>query len=167
MLQQPVIYLYAMLFSVSGYLGIQIVLTLVQTSGALVAVTVTTCRKAVTIIMSFVFFTKPFTIEWVLSKNVHNIRESRNSNIQEEHFSTTCHYKTWRDEKNFRKILKTCYCIQPTIPSDIVWKNFPYNVFLNFVNAQFLQHNVCPADCLRTFYPRANTICNSIHSLCK
>lgn len=63
MLQQPVIYLYAMLFSISGYLGIQIVLTLVQTSGALVAVTVTTCRKAVTIIMSFVFFTKPFTIE--------------------------------------------------------------------------------------------------------
>lgn len=73
MLQQPVIYLYAMLFSISGYLGIQIVLTLVQTSGALVAVTVTTCRKAVTIIMSFVFFTKPFTIEWVLSKSVHNL----------------------------------------------------------------------------------------------
>uniref|UniRef100_A0A1B6JGM3 Adenosine 3'-phospho 5'-phosphosulfate transporter 2 n=1 Tax=Homalodisca liturata TaxID=320908 RepID=A0A1B6JGM3_9HEMI len=65
--QHPVIYIYALLFSISGYLGIQIVLTLVQTCGALVAVTVTTCRKAVTIILSFLFFAKPFTFQYVWS----------------------------------------------------------------------------------------------------
>ncbi|XP_054290442.1 adenosine 3'-phospho 5'-phosphosulfate transporter 2-like [Macrosteles quadrilineatus] len=65
--RHPVVYLYAMLFSVTGYLGIQIVLTLVQTCGALVAVTVTTCRKAVTIILSFLFFAKPFTFQYVWS----------------------------------------------------------------------------------------------------
>lgn len=55
-------YGYALLFSLSGYLGIQIVLTLVRTSGAFAAATVTTCRKAVTIIISFAFFTKPFVL---------------------------------------------------------------------------------------------------------
>uniref|UniRef100_A0A1B6CZP9 Adenosine 3'-phospho 5'-phosphosulfate transporter 2 n=1 Tax=Clastoptera arizonana TaxID=38151 RepID=A0A1B6CZP9_9HEMI len=65
--QMPVVYGYALLFSLSGYLGIHIVLTLVTTCGALVAVTVTTCRKAVTIILSFMFFSKPFTIQYVWS----------------------------------------------------------------------------------------------------
>lgn len=56
-------YGYAFLFSLSGYLGIQFVLTLVRTCGATLAVTVTTARKAVTIALSFVFFSKPFTVE--------------------------------------------------------------------------------------------------------
>lgn len=56
-------YGYAMIFSLTGYLGIQIVLTLVRTCGAFVAVTVTTCRKAVTIILSFLLFSKPFTFQ--------------------------------------------------------------------------------------------------------
>ncbi|XP_049860628.1 adenosine 3'-phospho 5'-phosphosulfate transporter 2 [Schistocerca gregaria] len=60
-------YGYALLFSVSGYLGIQIVLTLVRTSGAFAAATVTTCRKAVSIIISFMFFDKPFTFQYVWS----------------------------------------------------------------------------------------------------
>ncbi|XP_058795305.1 adenosine 3'-phospho 5'-phosphosulfate transporter 2 [Phymastichus coffea] len=60
-------YGYALLFSLSGYIGIQIVLTLVQTCGAFVAATVTTCRKAVTIIISFLFFYKPFTLQYVWS----------------------------------------------------------------------------------------------------
>ncbi|XP_063235526.1 adenosine 3'-phospho 5'-phosphosulfate transporter 2 isoform X2 [Bacillus rossius redtenbacheri] len=60
-------YGYGLLFSMSGYLGIQIVLTLVKTTGALVAATVTTCRKAVTIMISFVFFSKPFTFQYVWS----------------------------------------------------------------------------------------------------
>ncbi|KAI5729289.1 hypothetical protein M8J76_001037 [Diaphorina citri] len=63
--QNPVVYLYALLFSISGYLGVQVVLTLVKTCGAFVAVTVTTCRKAVTIVLSFVFFAKPFTFQYV------------------------------------------------------------------------------------------------------
>lgn len=60
-------YGYALLFSLSGYLGIQIVLILVQTCGAFVTATVTTCRKAVTIIISFLFFYKPFTIQYFWS----------------------------------------------------------------------------------------------------
>lgn len=46
-----------------GYLGINVVLHLVNHFSALIAVTVTTCRKAVTIVLSFVFFTKPFTAQ--------------------------------------------------------------------------------------------------------
>uniref|UniRef100_A0A914D3Y8 Adenosine 3'-phospho 5'-phosphosulfate transporter 2 n=1 Tax=Acrobeloides nanus TaxID=290746 RepID=A0A914D3Y8_9BILA len=38
---------------------------LVKTTGALVAVTVTTMRKAVTIIVSFLIFSKPFTVDYV------------------------------------------------------------------------------------------------------
>lgn len=56
-------YGYAFLFSLSGYLGIQFVLTLVRTCGAPLAATVTTARKAVTIIISFIFFAKPFSIQ--------------------------------------------------------------------------------------------------------
>ena len=63
----PVMYLYAFLFSISGYLGVNIVLNLVKIYGALIAVTVTTCRKAVTIVLSFLLFTKPFTMQYVWS----------------------------------------------------------------------------------------------------
>lgn len=60
-------YGYAFVFSITGYLGIQIVLTLVRTVGAPIAATVTTARKAVTICLSFIFFTKPFTFQYVWS----------------------------------------------------------------------------------------------------
>ncbi|XP_043279067.1 adenosine 3'-phospho 5'-phosphosulfate transporter 2 [Venturia canescens] len=67
-LQHPVeTYGYALVFSLCGYLGVQIVLTLVQCCDAFVAVTVTTYRKAVTIILSFLFFYKPFTFQYVWS----------------------------------------------------------------------------------------------------
>ena len=62
--QHPVpTYGYALLFSVFGYLGIDIVLTLIKEYGALICVTVTTCRKALTIILSFTLFSKPFVFE--------------------------------------------------------------------------------------------------------
>lgn len=57
----------AFIFSFSGYLGITFVLTLVRAFGALLAVTVTTGRKAVTMVLSFIFFSKPFTIHYVWS----------------------------------------------------------------------------------------------------
>ncbi|WAR24833.1 S35B3-like protein, partial [Mya arenaria] len=60
-------YGYGALFSLTGYVGLYIVLTLVRSFGALVAVTVTTCRKAVTVILSFLFFTKPFTYQYLWS----------------------------------------------------------------------------------------------------
>lgn len=67
-LQRPVeTYGYAFVFSITGYLGIQIVLTLVRTTGAPIAATVTTARKAVTICLSFIFFSKPFTFQYIWS----------------------------------------------------------------------------------------------------
>ena len=60
-------YGYSFLLSVTGYLGIQVVLTLVRTTGATTAVTVTTTRKAMSIAVSFIFFTKPFTWQYVWS----------------------------------------------------------------------------------------------------
>ncbi|KAI6244174.1 UAA transporter domain containing protein [Aphelenchoides fujianensis] len=55
----------AFLFSLLGYLGINIVLTLVRAYGALIAVTVTTMRKGVTIVLSFIFFSKPFSVDYL------------------------------------------------------------------------------------------------------
>lgn len=51
----------------TGYLGIQVVLTLVKTVGATGAVSVTTLRKAMSIAVSFIFFEKPFTLQYVWS----------------------------------------------------------------------------------------------------
>ena len=54
-------------YSFTGYIGLQFVLALVRTFGAFLAVTITTCRKALTIIISFMFFSKPFTFQYVWS----------------------------------------------------------------------------------------------------
>jgi len=58
-------YGYGFIFSLTGYIGVQIVLQLVRTGGALAAVTVTTCRKALTIVISFLVFRKPFSFQYV------------------------------------------------------------------------------------------------------
>lgn len=64
--QHPVItYGYAFFFSLTGYFGISFVLALIKLFGALVAVTVTTGRKAMTIVLSFMFFSKPFTFQYL------------------------------------------------------------------------------------------------------
>ncbi|XP_013140088.1 PREDICTED: adenosine 3'-phospho 5'-phosphosulfate transporter 2 [Papilio polytes] len=55
------------LLSVSGYMGLQAVLTLVRICGATVAVTVTTMRKALSIVISFLLFSKPFVFQYVWS----------------------------------------------------------------------------------------------------
>ncbi|CAF0823106.1 unnamed protein product [Adineta steineri] len=60
-------YGYGLIFSVVGYLGIDIVLTLIKEYGALICVTVTTCRKAITIILSFTLFSKPFVFDYIWS----------------------------------------------------------------------------------------------------
>ncbi|XP_018010221.1 adenosine 3'-phospho 5'-phosphosulfate transporter 2 isoform X2 [Hyalella azteca] len=54
-----------LVLSASGFCGVQAVLALVTLHGALVAVTVTTARKAISILLSFLLFTKPFTIQYV------------------------------------------------------------------------------------------------------
>lgn len=53
----------AAVFSLTGYIGILFVLALVKLFGALIAATVTTCRKAITMVLSFLFFSKPFTMQ--------------------------------------------------------------------------------------------------------
>lgn len=55
------------LLSLSGYMGLQAVLTLVRICGATVAVTVTTFRKVLSIIISFLLFSKPFVFQYVWS----------------------------------------------------------------------------------------------------
>ncbi|XP_076319994.1 LOW QUALITY PROTEIN: adenosine 3'-phospho 5'-phosphosulfate transporter 2 [Tachypleus tridentatus] len=60
-------YGYGFLFSLAGFCGVQLVLALIRTFGAFVAVTVTTCRKAVTIILSFIIFSKPFDYQYLWS----------------------------------------------------------------------------------------------------
>ncbi|XP_038057189.1 adenosine 3'-phospho 5'-phosphosulfate transporter 2-like isoform X2 [Patiria miniata] len=60
-------YGYAIMYGVSGFFGVSFVLTMIRTFGALMTVTVTTCRKAVTIVLSFLFFAKPFTMQYVWS----------------------------------------------------------------------------------------------------
>lgn len=52
-----------LVMSCAGFCGVQAVLALVTLHGALAAVTVTTARKALSILISFVAFTKPFTIQ--------------------------------------------------------------------------------------------------------
>ncbi|EDV26218.1 uncharacterized protein TRIADDRAFT_24343 [Trichoplax adhaerens] len=61
------IYGFAAILSFTGYIGVNMVLTLVRVFGALMAVTVTTFRKAITVVLSFLFFEKPFTIQYVWS----------------------------------------------------------------------------------------------------
>ncbi|VDO00373.1 unnamed protein product [Rodentolepis nana] len=60
-------FVWSTLFALSGYLGLQFVLLLVNHFGALLAVTVTTLRKAVTIVLSFLLFQKPFSVEYIWS----------------------------------------------------------------------------------------------------
>ncbi|XP_063892840.1 adenosine 3'-phospho 5'-phosphosulfate transporter 2 isoform X1 [Helicoverpa armigera] len=67
-LQNPLsMYMNIFLLSLSGYMGLQAVLTLVRICGATVAVTVTTFRKALSIIISFLLFSKPFVFQYVWS----------------------------------------------------------------------------------------------------
>jgi adenosine 3'-phospho 5'-phosphosulfate transporter B3 len=52
--------------SLLGYFGIMFVLGLVRISSALTTVIVTSCRKALTVIFSFLLFTKPLSVYHVL-----------------------------------------------------------------------------------------------------
>lgn len=60
-------YGYGAVFAIAGYFGVQFVLTLINMTGAFVTVTVTTFRKAVSIILSFMLFAKPFSFQYVWS----------------------------------------------------------------------------------------------------
>ena len=55
-----------LVYSISGYLGVQVVLTMVRQFGAFTAVAVTSMRKALSIAVSFILFSKPFTLTYVV-----------------------------------------------------------------------------------------------------
>ena len=55
----------SLVYSITGYLGVQVVLTMVRQFGAFTAVAVTSMRKALSIVISFVLFSKPFTVNYV------------------------------------------------------------------------------------------------------
>ena len=55
-----------LVYSISGYLGVQIVLTMVRQFGAFTAVAVTSMRKALSIAISFILFSKPFTLTYLV-----------------------------------------------------------------------------------------------------
>ena len=55
----------ALIYSITGYLGVQVVLTMVRQVGAFTTVAVTSMRKALSIAISFLLFSKPFTVNYV------------------------------------------------------------------------------------------------------
>ncbi|VVC96339.1 adenosine 3'-phospho 5'-phosphosulfate transporter 2 [Leptidea sinapis] len=67
LMESVTIYSNIFFLSVCGYMGLQAVLTLVRICGATVAVTVTTMRKALSIIISFLLFSKPFVFQYAWS----------------------------------------------------------------------------------------------------
>ena len=62
-----------LVFSITGYFGMQAVLSLVRTFGAFVAVTVTSMRKAVSVVISFILFSKPFTLQYLVCSKYYII----------------------------------------------------------------------------------------------
>lgn len=96
-------YGYAFLFSLSGYIGIQYVLSLIREYGALVAVSVTTTRKAVSIILSFIIFSKPFTFDYVWSGLIVVIGIYLNVLSKTSNFSFITLFKNILIQKYLRK----------------------------------------------------------------
>lgn len=65
--ENPVVYLYIFLFSACGYVGANFVLVTIKLFGAFLATTITSCRKFITLILSFFIFPKPFTIHYAIA----------------------------------------------------------------------------------------------------
>nr|XP_040583305.1 adenosine 3'-phospho 5'-phosphosulfate transporter 2-like isoform X2 [Lepeophtheirus salmonis] len=55
------------MFSLSGYIGIQIVFCFIRSFGAFTTVVITSLRKALTVALSFMIFGKPFSMGYVYS----------------------------------------------------------------------------------------------------
>lgn len=63
----PRAYVAMLLFASFGYAGIQFVLATILMFDNFVAMTVTSCRKATTIFLSFLIFPKPFSIQYLFA----------------------------------------------------------------------------------------------------
>ena len=64
--ERPIVYLYFLVFASLGCMGEFFVMALVKQFGALVAATVTSSRKLMSIMASFLLFPKPFTLIYLL-----------------------------------------------------------------------------------------------------
>lgn len=64
-LENPTAFVQIIVSSILAYIGIVFVLALSNQTSALVAVITTSCRKALSIITSFVLFDKPFSINYI------------------------------------------------------------------------------------------------------
>ncbi|XP_060802701.1 adenosine 3'-phospho 5'-phosphosulfate transporter 2 [Amyelois transitella] len=103
-----VIYPNIFLLSVGGYMGLQAVLTLVRISGATIAVTVTTMRKALSIIISFLFFSKPFVFQYVWSGMLVALAIYLNHYSKKNpHYIPESLLSCWTYLNSFNKIAKT------------------------------------------------------------
>jgi len=65
--QHPQTYAIMILFALFGYLGIQCILAMIRTFDSLIAMIVTSCRKVVTILLSFILFPKPFSYNYIFA----------------------------------------------------------------------------------------------------
>lgn len=65
--QNPIVYLYIFFFSACGYVGANFVLVTIKLFGAFLTTTITSCRKFITLILSFFIFPKPFTIHYLIA----------------------------------------------------------------------------------------------------
>jgi len=66
----PSVYLFMALFSIFGYVGITFVLAMLKLYDSFIAMTVTSCRKFLTIALSFMLFPKPITFETVVAVGI-------------------------------------------------------------------------------------------------
>merc|ERR1711941_135109 len=59
-IKEPQVLMLLILQAITGYFGLRCYLKIVKRAGAAVGVVTTSCRKLLTIILSFLIFTKPF-----------------------------------------------------------------------------------------------------------
>lgn len=65
--QNPITIIYILSFSISGYIGVNVVLALIKIFGAFITISITSCRKFVTVWLSFIIFPKPISIHYFIS----------------------------------------------------------------------------------------------------
>lgn len=65
--QNPLTIIYILCFSISGYIGVNVVVALIKIFGAFITISITSCRKFVTVWLSFIIFPKPISIHYFIS----------------------------------------------------------------------------------------------------
>jgi len=68
--ERPVAYLYMLCVVSAAYVGIRFVLVLIRVYGSFVAMTITSCRKVVSIVLSFILFPKVVTMHFIVASSL-------------------------------------------------------------------------------------------------